>query len=381
MNMLGKFVQVTLTLLVVNAVEAAEYPCPSDPGFCYFDVGNDGCFDGGTDLGPINSDLEAGTYPPVGPPAVGSIVCPPSVKKLVLQGPASWTTAAGGDVLLYGKKVISPSLASVSITSGRDVLLCSTFRTHDFSAVASRDVVLTGKLVTVQGQAGVPMVTLTASTGDLSVGPKGVIRQGDILLETPGGGNISVLDRSSVQSKNGPVRVVSGGTLSSSDLKVSAGQIDLSAQSIDASGRTKLKTNPGVINIVAVGAVEFERLTADGKGPFSEINIEGNTVAIGLPGQGGVVRSSNLKAPSELEIDASGHVGLDELNVRVGRALIDTVGTTVDVTNSAFELAKKPGAAPPEVQITAGAGSTCVVAGSTFVEMTLVANCDTVIGP
>ena len=85
-----------LGLALGSPSSAAEYTCPSDPGFCYFDVGNDGCFDGGTDAGPINADLEAGAFPPVGPPDPGSIVCPPSVKKLAVTGPASWETAVGG---------------------------------------------------------------------------------------------------------------------------------------------------------------------------------------------------------------------------------------------------------------------------------------------
>jgi len=45
-----------------------EYPCPSAPGFCYFDVASDRCFDSGTDVGPIGADLAAGDYPNPLPP-------------------------------------------------------------------------------------------------------------------------------------------------------------------------------------------------------------------------------------------------------------------------------------------------------------------------
>lgn len=359
---------------------ATGYSCPSDPGFCYFDVGNDGCFDGGTDTGPINNDLEAGTYP-VGPLIGGSIVCPPAGKKLALAGPAAWTTAAGGDVLLFSKKIISPTPAALTITSGRDVVLSSVLRTHDLTVTASADVHVLGKVIAVATQQlGVPDVTVTAG-GNVSVGPRGVFKQGDILLETSSGGDIFLLDKSAIHSKNGPVRIVAGGALTASNFKASGGFVEISGQSVDATGHTKIKTKPGVIDVLATGAVQFERLTAVGKGDFSQLSIEGGTVEIGSPGSGGVVRTSRLSFPADLDIDAVGHVGLDELKARVGRALIDTTGTTVSLTNSSFSLAKNPGVAPPEVEITAGAGSTCDVSETTTTDMTLIVNCDSVVGP
>lgn len=34
-----------LAVTIPSTVLAVDYPCPSAPGFCYRDVGDDGCFD------------------------------------------------------------------------------------------------------------------------------------------------------------------------------------------------------------------------------------------------------------------------------------------------------------------------------------------------
>ncbi len=72
-----KLIRAVLALLLMAPPALAlEYPCPSDPGFCYRDVGNDGCFDGGVDDGPIKAEIEGQfSFPPF--PDPGSIVCPP----------------------------------------------------------------------------------------------------------------------------------------------------------------------------------------------------------------------------------------------------------------------------------------------------------------
>ncbi len=80
-----KFIRAVLALLLMPTLAlAAEYPCPSDPGFCYRDIGNDGCFDSGTDVGPITAAIEASSTPSA--PIPGSIVCPPSVSSLAPSG-------------------------------------------------------------------------------------------------------------------------------------------------------------------------------------------------------------------------------------------------------------------------------------------------------
>lgn len=35
--------------LMATPALALEYACPTDPGFCYRDLANDGCFDSGAD--------------------------------------------------------------------------------------------------------------------------------------------------------------------------------------------------------------------------------------------------------------------------------------------------------------------------------------------
>src|SRR6185436_14403237 len=93
-------------LCLASPAFALDYNCPTDPGFCYLDVGNDGCFDSGTDVGPIDDQLETGDFPsPPGPPDPGSIVCPPRVKTLTTTNGIDWHTAAGGSILLHAARI------------------------------------------------------------------------------------------------------------------------------------------------------------------------------------------------------------------------------------------------------------------------------------
>lgn len=87
-------------LLVAAPAIALDYPCPSDPGFCYFDRANDGCFDVGTDDAPSEAEFLQLPYYPF-PSEPGSVICPPSVTELKLFR-AFWRLEPGGEVLLYG---------------------------------------------------------------------------------------------------------------------------------------------------------------------------------------------------------------------------------------------------------------------------------------
>jgi len=99
-------------VLMIAAPAAAQYPCPSDPGFCYFDVGNDHCFDPQTDSGPIDEALNS-DFPAFGEsPDPGSMVCPPSVRNLSTLA-RSWRTAPGGDVLLYAARLVNRDLLQI----------------------------------------------------------------------------------------------------------------------------------------------------------------------------------------------------------------------------------------------------------------------------
>lgn len=105
-------VAVVAVLSLAGFAAAAEYPCPSDPGFCYLDVDSDGCFDEGTDDGPLDDRLSSGSFPPDGqrPDDSASIVCPPSVRELRIAPTerVTWLTGFGGHILLFGTTIRVP---------------------------------------------------------------------------------------------------------------------------------------------------------------------------------------------------------------------------------------------------------------------------------
>lgn len=373
-----------LAALVPFPAFASEYTCPSDPGFCYFDVGNDGCFDMGVDTGPIDGDLEAGTFPAVGPPSPGSIVCPPDAGNLNVPAIVSWETAGGGSILLHGTKVIG-SGGPISITSGAELVLGGKVsNTNSLLLEAQGDVKVRGSLLLDFINAG---LTVRSVAGSLSVGPRVKIKGGDMHFEADG--DITLLDRVQLQrkSQNGSNLVfTTPSELSATSLGVTgAGTLSLDVGTLRLLGRTKTKLFRVVVT--AMGDVEIDQIKAIQKtsgGPAGfEIDSDGGSVEIGRPDANGKVRPSTINVRGGIVLTASENVRVDRAKMLVPGGLAGgnrelTAGGNVALTDS---LVRGQVSQPRDTILTAGAGSSCDITDSKFLGTNLILNCDTVTGP
>ena len=378
------------TLMVGSVVRAAEYPCPSDPGFCYRDLGDDGCFESGTDIGPINAEIEMSTSFPV-VPEPGSIVCPPSVKKIqsVAGEDIYLETAPGSSILIYAARVLAQDFLTISgdrLLLGGRVDCAGTLSRH--LAAGDVDIEKGGKAT--PSVSPNPTFEVTSTTGDIRVGPKSKFSAGKLVsLEAPLG-NV-VLEEG--------VRISAKGGSSRTDLTVSAGgDVEMTRASLNVIGDTsswiviqgsnirlskrttvksRARTSPLVFRILAPGGdVNIERL---GMSISPWLTVEGANVTIGIEQNGRVGKSRiTTKSLRPVDVVATGAIAINRLALNASADVrIETTGTTIDILDS--KLSGK--GATPTIEVTAGPGSTCDLTGTTVKNATLVTNCDTVVGP
>lgn len=393
---------VLCALVSTSAVPAfaLEYPCPTDPGFCYFDTGNDGCFDVATDLGPIDDQLIEGFPAPVLPPpgseSPGSIVCPPSVRKLTFRDRLKWSTAPGGSVLIYSAALNAANtneLSSLTIRSGGQLVLGNQLR------AGTRTVILRAAddLTIERGvsQIGVPVQSLhvTSENGDVVVAARAVIRGRELQFETEGGGMIEFGDRARVLRPSGIgspgfIRVLATGDvhLESPSWKVGkgGGSIEVLGTNITMTGKARLKTAGGLIDLSTSpgGEVRVDQLFGTSA---SEFQIVGGMITIGLPGPSGAVPRSKLilqgppSIPRRVLVSAEDAVRIENTTFRYAGSLeITSASTSIALLGCAVRDRPNAGAA---TTLTAAAGSTCDVSGTRFLNSPLTADCDSVIGP
>lgn len=354
---------------------AIDYPCASDPGFCYRDFGNDGCFDGGTDDGPINSEIEDSEEFPVSPDP-GSIVCPPSVGELTASDSSIRLETLPGSSILFYEARISVS-ASFDTISGADLLLGgskidgSASQSHS----AEADVHLEGRVQL--STFGTPTFSLGASNGSIVLGEKARIKtRGDTVLSAPTGG--ITLSKGVVLQSEGVVQIDAGGIIEMTRPTVIAGILSLNASDVSIFEKGTLNT-PFVVIDADPGDVEIERVTikAGLQGFLAPLVISGTNVTIGIP-QNGRTRTSKIKynGDQEVFIEASDTIDIDELVFQSRTDVnIDTTGLTADLTNSKLVGIKNH----PTFELTAPAGSTCDITGTFVKKADLVADCETVI--
>ena len=375
------------TLLVGSVVGAAEYPCPSDPGFCYRDLGDDGCFDSGTDLGPINSDIESAMTIPPGTPAPGSIVCPPSVKKLVATAvDIRLKTAVGSSILFYAAKI--QGVRWVELISGERVLLGGQVSASSDVDVSAEDDVLVEKGMSLDFSSGGGSLVAESTGGDVIIGRKAKFRAAAATFSSVGG---------SVHAEQAVLKLLFAGELSifaGQDVvlvrprvtaKASLGVADISiqGQSVTIEDKAKITmTTAGGLPDLAItatsGDVEIERLIAS---VDAGVTISGANVSIGLPDGDGVVRPSRIAQKNRvlpIGISAADTLAIDSLRATVTDDVhLTTFGQAANVIKSTFKGKK----ATPTVTVSAGAGSTCDLTGTTVKSATLVTSCDNVVGP
>lgn len=353
---------------------AADYPCPSDPGFCYRDVGDDGCFDAGTDEGPINDEIEASDdFPAVPPP--GTIVCPPSVKELIAQlGSIALATPAGSSILFYDTRIVAEFFETMS---GADLLQEGSVL-GGVDHLAAGDIVIEGKIVS--NQLG---VLVESTSGNITIGPKTRLLVGVAVISAPLG-DVTFEKNSSVRAKDSFVTIAAGGTVdmtraklqnkssdSNSVTTIDAGEVILRERFSIKSG-SKFGSSDVRISATA-GDVTIDRLKISTNVP---VLISGTNVSIGVPQNGKIPKSQLAQKDAPLEILASDTVDIRRLTLKTqDDAEISTTGTVVHLLDSSLV-----GKTSPTITVAGGAGSTCDLTGTTVKKATLVTNCDTVVG-
>ncbi len=389
MNGIGLWGIATIVAITISPVGvlAAEYPCPADPGFCYRDVADDGCFDAGPDVGPINADIESSSsFPAVPPP--GSLVCPPSVKRLTATATdIRLATAAGSSVLFYAAKI--DGVDDFAIVSGGDILLGETVRgRRDAVLEASGDVVVE-KGVDLKQAIVDGIVSMSATGGNVTIGPKARFRAAGIFAEAISG-NVELLEKVKITARFLPttpadVFLEASGdvTMNNATFVITGSSVRFKAEgaNVFVVGKSKIKMkgefSPTSADITATrGDVVVDSLIMRTDAPIA---VSGANVTIGVEDDG-KTRKSKITQVREIggsvDILATGAIDLTNVAlVSAAEVLIDTSGTTVNVRDSVLKGKK----ASPTFTVSAGAGSTCDLTGATVQSATLATNCDTVV--
>ncbi len=391
--------------LVLPTVSGAEeYTCPTDPGFCYFDVGNDGCFDGGTDTGPIDDQLEAGPFPSPLPPgddlpvAPGSIVCPPSVKRLDLPyGTATdWRTALGSDIKIFGAKIIykatfvqGQSDDQITLRSGGDLVLVKPMSITSRNAAIPRPVglhaegdVMIEDGIQVKKSCPTPgqcqRVEIFSTTGDVTFGEKS--KNSGSRFDVTSGNDIVLGDKSRIttyQISEG-IRLEAVGQLSMSRPKIKTGDLRVATNGVTITGIGVFKTEDGTSIDAGTGDLVAEALKFDSRNSLFE--FQGESILIGTP----TGKTSKLKAKKgSLHFIATDEISIVNTKIIVERdVLLDQGGTTLSVLATRIQGSGQysvTGFSTTTIQT--GPGSVCNLTDTDFVSMILADDCGTVVGP
>ncbi len=371
---------VAVLVLLASPALSATYPCPSDPGFCYRDVGNDGCFDSGVDEGPINAEIEASEDFPV-VPAPGSIVCPPSVGTLTATDMSiRLATLPGSSILLYGARI--DTSGTFGLISGGDALVGGRVFTGgaiSSSVDANGDVVVENRYRVGSGSQTSNLL-LSSTSGDVVVGPRAALSASDVSFIAPSG-NVTLRNGVSVQAKNSAVvSIDAGGSIEMTRPRVKANALLLVGADISILEKGTLKAAVAALH-AAPGDVVIERVSvvAGEKGAIAPLTMSGTNITIGVPQAGKTPRSKlTYRGDQDVVIAATGVVDVANVVLK-SRTDVDvsTAAGTLEVTGS-----KLIGiGAAPTVTISAGPGSTCDLTGTVVKKATLVTSCDTVVGP
>jgi hypothetical protein len=362
----GAIVLTTLFALAAAPATALEYPCPTDPGFCYFDVADDGCFDGGVDDGPIDAALEAGAYAPGVP---GSIVCPPSVKKLTGQSTINWQTEAGGDIRIYGARIGMSGDQHLLFTAGGRVDVEGQIATAGFILIRGDEgVSLDGRFASSDDN-----VTVRSENGDIDVAERSSFKtRGSNRLITNNGGAITVGSRVKMRSKFGSSGIEADGAAHTTDLVIVGDGGEVRGSTVEMTGRTIVgipSSDDGGFFQIGGGTVDIEVIRA--KAGFISVNATGN-LSIGGPGQPSRLRSGE----EDVLVFSGGDVRFE--NVRISTPKSESFAVTT--TSGLIELLDsfvRAGA----FELSPTSPSTCDVTGTSWKKVDPVFDCDVVVGP
>jgi hypothetical protein len=385
-----------ISLMTVEVAAASDYTCGSDPGFCFFDRSNDGCYDPGlADVGPIDDALEQGQWPAAGQPLErGAIVCPPSVESLEvtpISSSSRWETRWGGVIIhramvhLASVHVIDPLV----VVSGDDVFLGGRVIGENGTslAIGGRDIRIAAD-ITFLGEVG-GFSAESGGGGSIVVGPHVRIRAGSVGLSTfESGAAISLLEgvRISQFRRDPPfngVVIIAGTDIDVAAPVISAkGGITLHAEGqVRATGRMDLRkrrVRPPVdyaTTIFGRLGVSIEQLTTRGA---RDILISGRTTAIGS--DAGPVSRISAVDPESSTITIRGAESIDVRRAKLEARTIGFFSTAgpVSITNSTL---RNRGTLPGVFDIDMDVPDVCDLSGSSTSGLTFTHDCASVIGP
>lgn len=287
-----------VALLPMTAAGApGDYRCETDPQFCYLDVGGDGCFDVASDVGPIDPLLAAGAYVAPDP---GSVVCPPSVRRLRAHAPVDWETADGSDIVLHGTRVDARGQSDVRLRAGGRVIATG-------GVVAEERVLIDGEAgAFVAGTVAARARDVRTAVGIVSWG--GLVELGartrvKAIGIGVGGDAVDLGSRVRLDGRRGRpgdpgrVSILSENSVVADDLVLSADESELWGDSISLAGtfRARIRNVSGSDGLV---------IFADGSSLWVDqieartpsATLFGSRVVIGRPDAEGIVHRSRIRA-------------------------------------------------------------------------------------
>lgn len=368
-----------ILLLTASPAFGLAYPCPSDPGFCYFDAGNDGCFDPPTDTGPINAALEAGTYPNPGPPIPGSIVCPPSVRKLTPVATVRWSTAAGGDILLYGVKIKTP--LGVDMVSGGELHFAGRIvSVNKLDLQADGDVSIDGRLASRDDQLFVESIN-----GSITLAKRTNIKaRATAWVRTYNGGDIVAGDKCKLKSKDGAPSIISEGDATTTNVFMQGGGgVSIRGDDITMNGRSTMQAlrdnDFGHVSIntnTGAGHAQIDWLIASGRGVFLDVG----SVELGRP-IGGVVKKSKMKSSrGNIFHTGEGPMIFNQVSMTTPKEWLGIRGVRIRTTGTQIDL-RDSSVRGGFFTLEVATGGTCDVTGTEWKDLSPTFDCDTVVGP
>lgn len=371
--------------MVFGSVAAAEeYPCATDPGFCYLDVGGDNCWDDGTDTGPIDA-LLAGTYAPGTP---GSIVCPPGAQPIIASQNIDWDTEPGGHILLYGTKVDAKDESDVRLTAGGRIFVNGQLKASDYlRLLAKDDVTLDGKF-SAPNRSVLPYLTIESLDANILLTSRTKLTAARLYVDADNG-NVTFEDRVKIrglpgeEGNRGEVDITTGGHFSSLNLSVVAddARFTTTGNALYA-GRTIIgvrNADGARLSVGSTGDLTFEYILA--KAPRVSIGGSASTT-LGATGALPILRRSKLKSTDKfsanIDLWSNGPLMVDFVKARAPKhAELDlySAGSSISFVNSSIKAGGfrvRPQTSP----------TTCDLTGSNWkTDSADFSDCDTLIGP
>jgi hypothetical protein len=382
-----QFLALCLVATAPGAARAAiePYPCPTDPGFCYHDLGGDGCFDAADDDGPIDDTLRRGVWPPEPTDTLGSMVCPPSVAEMTIvaeRGFVRWGARDDHALVFFGRRITILGTTNIGFRGGRVRL--------DAKILAPRDAVVTVGAVgdaSINGGADLKGMAsrfqATSDEGSIDVGPGTTWRAGHVSFVAFGpdmrGKQVIVDDGvrvvqlgDTLQYANLHIEGVTGVQLENLRARSRGGIRIRSFGGLTAVGRTDLRALRGrVVFHAGSGILQADELTARAA---TDILISGSEVNL----------DDRTHLPSRLHVrDRDGGEIRITASVLAGKGLRSET-PRLKVTSSVVDLReariRSRGSALGALELT-GANAMCDLTGASLVNVALVHQCQSLEGP